>query len=190
MESEVRELNDYEVKILDGLDVSSETKAALKREWEHMPMGKVDPVDSKEIKKYTLSAQFLSPLMILVLAANLAYGLPLLAKLSTLVVVLVWALYIFLCSLGVFAMAVLVASKSISPLNQGLVALYKSKNNAGVIYRFYNFSCNIALVSLLALNGYLVVAVMMATVLLAMRLVVFLARVRVRVGLDQLMKTA
>lgn len=183
---QVRELHDWEVRILDDLDISLEAKMALKRHWENMPMKKSESVDTKELKKFTISSSLLNPFMIAVFGANLFYGLPFLAKLSNLLVVVAWIM-ILLVGFAIFVIAAMVMWGP--PLNQAVVAMYKNKNT-NLLYRYYNLCCNVALVALLALNGYMITSIAMTMLLLVMKLVTLFARVKVQTDLNELVKTA
>ena len=87
MEAKVRDLNEVEVKILDKVELSEQTKLAVKKQWESSPADKVDlkSVDVKQVKAQSYGITFaLVPLTLVALGANLFYNLPLLSQICNL----------------------------------------------------------------------------------------------------------
>jgi hypothetical protein len=175
-------LEDWEERLLDKTDLSLDEKLVIREKWQGVEVNLGSkPADPKDARKYTTFLSYvLGPLTLVALWANLSYHLPLLPRFCNLLVALVWMLNVGLVSFGALMLGILALHPKIPFYNHAVVAMCATKESgilAGLA-RLYSILYNVALVVLLALNGYLVTSIAVVLALCAWKTVFYLGKER------------
>ena len=185
MASRQRNLTEDENQILDEMGLPLNARTAVEEVWKKGPK----PLSKTEVKELSNQLRFLipvSPLMVLVLAANLFYASPALSKLTVFCAVLSWAFDVFLYLFGVSCSSLLILLGAVNPLSSiSLLLLHKKKGIKQRLGSLYNDAMNLALVVLLAANGYGITASAIVVVRVFGLVLSFVAKSKVRDALQE-----
>ena len=186
MPNQPRTLTDDENQRLNEMGLSLNAKMAVEDVWKNSPK----PVSKQEVKELSNQLRFLipiSPLMVLVLGANLLYDSPALSYLSAFAAVNAWIFYVLLYSFGVACSSLLILLNIINPLSPIGIGIWQRKTGVKAkLKSLYNDVLTLSIVVLLAANGYGVTAGAVVVVFLVDTLLTSVARYKVN---DALLET-